>query len=216
MTGLVVGLLLWLFGWRWHRFWTVVAVTVAGGLYGLSTGQATGAGTSSPSACLLAISAGLLALELARLFAFVAGGTAAWLVAGAFFPNGQELGVFFLVGGLAGILLYRLWTMALDQFRRHAGRRACGAHPGRYAVRFDAVGWAGRNPVALSIGVGLISLLGLAVQGAQVRRRGESDAKWKPNPTRVPKTAVATRSAATACTPGPEKLRDTLQQPTTD
>jgi hypothetical protein len=35
---------------------------------------------------------------------------------------------------------------------------------------FDAPGWAGNNSVALSIAVGLVSLLGLAAQGAQARR----------------------------------------------
>ena len=28
-VGALVGLLLWLFGWRWHRFWVVAAVTLA-------------------------------------------------------------------------------------------------------------------------------------------------------------------------------------------
>ena len=169
VTGIAIGLLLWLFGWRWHRFWTVVAVTVAGGLYGLSTGQASG-GHVLAFGLLLAVSAGLLALELARLFAFAAGGTAAWLSAGALFPNSQDLGVFFLAGGLAGILLYRLWTMALTSF---LGTLLSG-HSGLVLVatltEFDAPTWAGNNSVALSVAVGLISLLGLAAQGAQVRR----------------------------------------------
>jgi hypothetical protein len=169
VTGIVLGLLLWLFGWRWHRFWTVVAVTVAGGLYGLATGQ-TGSGHMLALGLLLAVSAGLLALELARLFAFAAGGTAVWLAAGALFPSAQELGVFFLAGGLAGILFYRLWTMALTSFvgtlvAGHAGLVLIATH-----TEFDAIEWAGRNPTGLSVAVGLVSLLGLAVQGAQVRR----------------------------------------------
>jgi len=170
ITGIALGLLLWLFGWRWHRFWTVVAVTVAGGLYGLATGQA-GGGHVLALGLLLSVSAGLLALELARLFAFAAGGTAVWLAAGALFPSAQETGVFFLVGGLAGILFYRLWTMALTSF---VGTLV-GGHAGLVLVAtltdFDSVEWAGRNPVGLSVGVGLVSLLGLAAQGAQVRRR---------------------------------------------
>ena len=108
-------LLLRLFGWRWHRFWTVAAVTVAAGLYGLATGQSAG-GHVLAMGLLLAVSAGLLALELARLFAFAAGGTAVWLAAGALFPTARETGIFVLVGGLAGVLFDRLWTMALTSF----------------------------------------------------------------------------------------------------
>jgi hypothetical protein len=119
---------------------------------------------------LLAVSAGLLALELARLFAFAAGGTAIWLAAGALFPTAQELGVFFLAGGLAGVLFYRLWTMALTSF---VGTLVAG-HAGLVLVatltKFDTVEWAGHNPIGLSVAVGLVSLLGLAAQGAQVRR----------------------------------------------
>jgi hypothetical protein len=166
---LAIGLFLWVFGWRWHRFWTVAAVTVAGGLYGLSSGETTG-GHMVALGLLLAISAGMLALELARLCAFAAGGTAAWLVAGAFFANGPEVGVSFLLGGLVGILFYRLWIMALTSFlgtllAGHAGLLLLDT-----LIPFDAVAWAGRNPIGLSVAVGLASALGLAVQGAQGRR----------------------------------------------
>ncbi|HEX3147168.1 MAG TPA: hypothetical protein VHR66_03745 [Gemmataceae bacterium] len=170
VTGIVVGVLLWLFGWRWHRFWIVVAVTVAGGLYGLSTGQAAG-GHVLALGLLLAVSAGLLALELARLFAFAAGGTAVWLAIAALFPNAQELGVFFLIGGLAGVLFYRLWTMLLTSFLGTLLAGHSGLVLAATLSNFDAVGWASRNPLANSIVVILITLLGLAAQGAQARWR---------------------------------------------
>jgi hypothetical protein len=172
VTALVIGLLLWLFGWRWHRFWTVVGITIAGGLYGLSVGQPVG-GPAVAVGVMLAIAAGLLALELARLFAFVAGGSAAWLAAAAFIPNGQELGLFFLGGGLAGLLFYRLWTMALTSFVGALVAAHAGLLLAETFAKVDAAGWAGRNPVALSVAVGLVSLLGLAAQGAQARRAAE-------------------------------------------
>ncbi|HVK15163.1 MAG TPA: hypothetical protein VM597_40865 [Gemmataceae bacterium] len=172
VTALVIGLLLWLFGWRWHRFWTVVGITVAGGLYGLSVGQPVG-GPAIAVGVLLAVAAGLLALELARLFAFVAGGTAAWLAAAAFMPNGQELGLFFLGGGLAGLLFYRLWMMALTTLLGTLIAGHAGFLLAEEFARVDAAGWAGRNPMALSVAVGLVSLLGLAAQGAQARRARE-------------------------------------------
>jgi hypothetical protein len=169
-----VGLLLWLFGWRWHRFWTVVAVTVAGGLYGLATGQ-TGGGSAIAIGFLLAVSAGLLALELARLLAFAAGGTAAWLAAGALFPNVEAIGIFCLAGGLAGILFYRLWVMILTSF---VGTLLLG-HGGMLLVEtfleFNAADWSHRNGIGLSVAVGLVTLLGLAMQGAQVRKRTDNE-----------------------------------------
>jgi hypothetical protein len=174
VTGVAVGVALWLFGWRWHRFWTVVAVTVAGGLYGLSTGQAAG-GHVLALGLLLAVSAGLLALELARLFAFAAGGTVVWLAAGALFPNAQELGVFVLAGGLAGVLFYRLWTMALTSFLGTLLAGHAGMVLAATLTDFDAPGFASRNPVPLSVAVGLISLLGLAAQGAQARIRNHRE-----------------------------------------
>jgi hypothetical protein len=47
-------------------------------------------------------------------------------------------------------------------------------------TQIDAPAWSGRNPVALSVAVGLVSALGLAVQGAQVRRRSDKEeGRWK-------------------------------------
>jgi hypothetical protein len=181
VAGIAVGLLLWLFGWRWHRFWTVAGVTVAGGLYGLSAGQSAG-GHVLALGLLIALSAGLLALELARLFAFAAGGTAVWLAAGALFPNAQELGIFFLAGGLVGVLFYRLWTMALASFLGTLLAGHAGLVLAATLSDFDAPGWAGNNPMALSIAVGLVSLLGLAAQGAQARRtyhREDEERRWR-------------------------------------
>ena len=37
-AGLVLGLLLWLFGWRAHRFWIVLIATVSAGISGLYSG----------------------------------------------------------------------------------------------------------------------------------------------------------------------------------
>lgn len=170
IVGIVLGWLLWLFGWRWHRFWTVVGVTIAGGLYGLSSGQA-GHGHILAMGLLLAVSAGLLALEIARLIAFVAGGTALWWMAALLFPKGEELWVTFLIGGLIGILFYRLWTMTFTSF--------LGSLIGGHSIlvllesltKMDAVTWAAKNTVALNVAVGLLTLLGLAAQGAQYRWR---------------------------------------------
>jgi hypothetical protein len=206
-AGIGLGLLLWLFGWRWHRFWTVAGVTVAGGLYGLSTGQATG-GHVLALGLLLAVAAGLLALELARLFAFVAGGTAVWLGAGALLPNAQELGVFFLAGGLAGILFYRLWMMALTSFLGTLLAGHAGLVLTDTLTAFDAPGWSGRNPMALSVAVGLVSALGLAAQGAQLRWWADAD-RWRPRRERKRRAPAAGDELSA----GEKALRELFQKP---
>ena len=178
VTAIVLGLLLWLFGWRWHRFWTVLSVTFAGAVYGLTTGDA-GDAQVLAFAVLLALSAGLLALEMARLFAFAAGGTAVWLAVGSFFPNAQATNLYFLAGGLAGVLFYRLWTMAATSFLGALLAGYAGLVLAESQTTIDAAGWADRNSVFLSVAVGLMSALGIAVQGAQLRRQNWRDAEWR-------------------------------------
>src|SRR5262245_324811 len=100
----LIGLMLVVCGWRWHRFWVVVAITVAGGLLGLHSGRASG-GHILALGLLVGVAAGVLALELARILAFLAGGMAAWAAASALVPAARELWMVFLIGGLGGVLL---------------------------------------------------------------------------------------------------------------
>jgi len=108
----VLGLLLWLLGWRGHRFWIVLIGTIAAGIAGLYSSPAH---TSQPilAGLLLAVAVGAMALALIRLVAFAAGGMAAFLVMHALAPQWQQPLLSFLAGGLLGLLLFRLWTMAL-------------------------------------------------------------------------------------------------------
>jgi hypothetical protein len=112
---LFVGLLLWGFGWRWHRFWLVFAITLTAGLLGISAGRSAGTQVLVVSV-LVALAAGMLALEIAKIVAFITGGTAAWLAAQAVMPEAHELWAAFLCGGLVGVVLYRLWTMLATSF----------------------------------------------------------------------------------------------------
>jgi hypothetical protein len=107
---LFVGFLIWAMGWRWHKFWVVFAITVTAGLLGLGAGRASGTQVLAVGV-LVAIAAGVLALEIAKITAFITGGTAAWLAAQAVMPEAQELWAAFLSGGLLGVVLYRMWTM---------------------------------------------------------------------------------------------------------
>src|SRR5262249_13974232 len=113
--GVLLGLLLWTFGWRWHRFWVVFGVTLVAGLVGLNFGQAAG-GQVFAGGILLAVAAGMLALELARILAFVAAGVAAWVAVQTMLPGARELWAVFLAGGLLGLLLYKFWAMLLTSF----------------------------------------------------------------------------------------------------
>jgi hypothetical protein len=206
-TGAALGVLLWLFGWRWHRFWTVAGVTIAGGLYGLSSGQVSG-GHVLAGGLLLAVCAGVLALELARLGAFAAGGTVAWLATGAVLPNSPEAGLFFLAGGLVALVFYRLWMMALTSFLGTVLFTYSGLVLVETLTSIDTAAWAGRNTTGATVGVGLVSLLGLAAQGAQARWRGDREAGWKPKSARRRRRATDGDDLP----PDLQDLRDTFRR----
>src|SRR5260370_10685865 len=73
ITGLVMGAVLWLWGWRTHRFWVVLLMTVLAGLYGLY--EAPAFPHHPPVARLpLALAAGPPAVAQVRLLAFAAAG----------------------------------------------------------------------------------------------------------------------------------------------
>src|SRR2546421_652405 len=63
-----IGFLLWLLGWRGHRFWIVLAATIGAGVVGL---YAAPAHRTHPllAGLLLAVAAGALALALVRVIA---------------------------------------------------------------------------------------------------------------------------------------------------
>ncbi len=162
-TGLVLGDLLWLYGRRWHRFWIVVSITLAGGLFGLHSGRASG-GHILATGILLAVSAGLMALELARLLAFLAAGLSVWLATSLVFPTGQELWIAFLIGGLVGVLLYQLWTMLITSFvGTLIASHALLSLLDRFA-KIDSVRWATANQTILNGAVIALTILGLLAQ----------------------------------------------------
>ena len=160
----VLGIALWLFGWRWHRFWIVAGITLAAGLLGMNAGRAQGGTQIMAVGILLAVAAGMLALELAKVFAFVAGGCGAWLMVQWVFPQAQELWAVFLSGGIFGLLLYRVWTMLLTSLAGVllAGHSAVLMLEG--PLQFDAVAWATANVVVLNgLTVGM-TVLGILLQ----------------------------------------------------
>ncbi|VTT99390.1 unnamed protein product [Gemmataceae bacterium] len=165
----VLGVALWLFGWRWHRFWIVAGVTLGAGLCGLHAGRFVGGPQLLTVGVLLAVAAGMLALELARVFAFAAAGCAAWLGALWVFPQAQELWAVFLSAGLFGLILYRVWTMLLTSL---AGAWLAG-HAGLLVLEpllpFDAVAWVASHQAAVNGGTIGCVVLGVVLQALLTR-----------------------------------------------
>jgi hypothetical protein len=177
-AGLVIGAALWLLGWRSHRFWVVLITTVLGGLYGLAEG-ATFRAQPLVAAVLLAIAAGVLALALVRLVAFAAGGFAFLAAAQSLGPSADQALTFFLAGGLMGLLLFRLWVMALTSLGGTLLMGYSGLCLADSLAKIDAAAWATRNASALNWGCGVAALVGVALQLILNRKKADSGAKGK-------------------------------------
>jgi hypothetical protein len=186
-TVCVLGMALWLFGWRWHRFWVVGGITLAAGLLGLNAGRTAGGTQIMAVGILLAVAAGMMALELAKVFAFVAGGCGAWLAVQWVFPQAQELWAVFLSGGLFGLLLYRLWTMLLTSlagvlFASHAALLLLEP-----VLAFDAVKWTTANQAALNGAAVALVVLGILLQAvATPDEEGKKEKKEEPKKPKPP------------------------------
>jgi hypothetical protein len=170
ILGLVLGSLLWLFGWRWHRFWTVLLATVMAGILGLSKAPLYG---SKPllAGVLFAIATGLLALSLVRLVAFLAGGVAASLLVQALGVRWGDPLICFLVGGLLGLVLFRVWTMALTSLAGAVLVGYAGLCWADRAGKLDAVAWSEKQTLLLNWACGVFTFLGLFAQLYLERRR---------------------------------------------
>ncbi len=159
-----VGLLLWAVGWRWHRFWVVFGITLTAGLVGLGAGRAAGGHQVMVVGVLLAVSAGMLALELAKVIAFATGGVAAWVATQTVFPQVQELWVIFLGGGLLGVVLYKLWTMLTTSLLGVLVSWHGTLLIAQEVTKSDLSSWVNAHAVALNGGVVAVTILGVAVQ----------------------------------------------------
>ncbi|MCI0379579.1 MAG: hypothetical protein L0215_18375 [Gemmataceae bacterium] len=170
MSGLALGVALWLFGWRWHRFWIVLAGTVLGGIYGLFEGPSW---QTEPlvAALLLGLSAGLLALALIRLVAFTAGGVVGLNLVQHFFPALAQPLIVFLVSGLASLLLFRVSLMALTSCLGAVLLAYAGLGLLNHYGALDAVAWLEQGGQLLTWVCGAVALFGWATQFLLDRRR---------------------------------------------
>jgi hypothetical protein len=173
-----VGLLLWGFGWRWHRFWVVFAVTLTAGVVGIGVGR-TGGTQVLVVGVLLSIAVGMLALEVAKITAFVSAGTAAWVAAQAVMPQAQELWAVFLCGGLIGVVLYRVWTMLATALVGVLLFWHCVFILLDTAGVFVASEFAEKYTALLNGGIVLGAILGVGVQGWTGRAAGGGEADEK-------------------------------------
>jgi MFS family permease len=169
-AGLMVGLLLWLFGWWGHRFWIVLIATAGAGVYGLNAGPNFGL-QPIVAGVLLAVSGGVLALTLIRLFAFAAGGIAVWMLVHALAPFWNQPLLCFLAGGLIGLLLFRFWTMALTSFTGTLFLLYSGLSLADKLEKLDAVAWAQDQGTWLNWLCGVVALVGFVGQLFLERRR---------------------------------------------
>src|SRR5262249_45380762 len=146
-----------------HRFWIVLAATAAAGVVGLYLYPTFGI-TALLVSLLLAVSAGVLALSLVRVIAFGAGGLALWLAVRALVPAWNEPLIAFLVGGLAGVLLFRWWTMAVTSFGGTLLLAYFGLSLVERLAKLDAVALVESKTVLLNWILAGVTLLGLGLQ----------------------------------------------------
>ena len=163
ITGLIAGLSLWALGWRNHRFWVVLVITVSAGTYGLAEAAALHA-QPLVAAVLLAVAAGVLALSLIRLIAFAAGGFFCLVAIQAVAPRWDQPVVAFLLGGLLGHFMFRFWMMVLTSW--------CGTLLMTYTIfgladrmgKLDSVAWTEKRSTLLNWVCGAVAVLGLVCQ----------------------------------------------------
>lgn len=152
VTGLIIGLLLWVWGWRGHRFWVVLTATLAAGIVGLYSGPDFGL-QRLVAGLLLAVAAGALALALVRLVAFGAGGIATWLIVRTVAPSWDDLQgqlICLLAGGLVGLLLFRFWMMALTSALGTLLMAYSGFCLADRLGNLDCVAWSEQNVLFLN------------------------------------------------------------------
>jgi MFS family permease len=169
-VGLGLGLVLWLLGWRGHRFWIVLSATLAGGIAGLASSPAYGV-QPLVAGLLAAVAGGVLALALVRVVAFAAGGLAATLLIHVLSPSWNQPLISVLVGGLLGVYFFRLGMMIVTST---LGTFLIGYCALSLLDRFgilNAVAWADGHAVLVNWLCGSGSVLGVLTQFLLERRR---------------------------------------------
>lgn len=206
-VGLGLGLLVWALGWRAHRFWIVLATTVLGGMLGLFSFRTPGVQPTIVG-LLLAITVGILALPLARVLAFVAGGIAGWILVRAVAPGWEAPQISFFAGGLAGVLLFRIWMMTLTSLAGTLIMTYSGLCLADRLGKVDMLALAQKSTVVLNWACAGAVLVGLVVQYLVERwyaHWSKKDAKGKGKAGGDKKARPAAPPPAPAPEPEPEQ-----------
>jgi hypothetical protein len=177
-AGLALGLFLWLWGGRTHRFWLSLVMTLGAGVLGLYFGPAYGM-QPLVAGLLLAVAAGTLALSLVRVLIFASGGLAALGLAQAVAPNWswQQPLVCFLAGGLLGVFLYKFWITTLASFVGTLLTAYSGLCLLDRFGQVDTAAWVGGHAPLLNWACGASTVLGLLMQFLLERRRKRKEKK---------------------------------------
>jgi hypothetical protein len=164
IVGLILGLLLWTTGWWQHRFWVVAFITAGAGVYGLQQGKLAGV-QPLVAGLLAAMAAGWMAVELAKVLAFIGGGAAGNLFVQSFAPNLHEPLLTFLCGGLFGVVLFRLWMLVLTSFFGAMVAVYCMLGLAQHLLKADIQGLVQNKPGLLNLVVFVTVLGGVLIQG---------------------------------------------------
>ncbi len=194
ICGLLLGVAVWLTGWRRHRFWVVLTITLVGGVYGLNEAAALHA-QPVVAGILMAVGAGMLALALARLFAFAAMGIGALVSVQALVPTWNQPLVSFVTGGVLGVLLFRLWVMLVTSLAGSLLMIYSTLCLLQRFAKLDAAAFAEKRAVLLNWICGGICALGLMLQ-LWLNRRGSGH------------SAASTSGKSGAATPPPPAKTD--------
>ncbi len=163
-TWLTMGLALWLFGWRWHRFWITWAAAFAAAAITWHWGSHW---TQTPpliSAVVVGLAVAWIAMELARLLVFGSGGIALWYLASQLFPDFHDVWLAFPLGGLISVLLFRIgWILVTSLLGTWIAVHAVLLLI-ETASTFDCVQWVDNNSILIHIGMGFWILLGIICQ----------------------------------------------------
>ena len=107
------GAALALTGWRWHRFWLTISVSLISGVVGLRQASTWGIEQPILAGVLLAAAAGCLALSLARVGLFLAYGLVTWYAMKRLAPPYAIPAICICLGGLFSVLFYRFCVVLL-------------------------------------------------------------------------------------------------------
>ncbi|MEJ5274548.1 MAG: hypothetical protein WHU94_01435 [Thermogemmata sp.] len=163
-TWVTLGLALWLFGWRWHRFWiTCVAAFVAAAI----TWHWGSHWTRTPpviSAIVIGLATAMIAVELARLVVLGFGGITLLYLANQLLSDFRDIWLAFPLGGLVAVLLFRIgWILATTLLGTWITIHALlllieSVSP------FDSVQWFDNNAMAIHIGIIIWIVIGIICQ----------------------------------------------------